>query len=602
MFSFFRSEGRSFIAVLLMLTMMLAVGTVAFAAEKSKFVPGTYTVKVPGYSGDVEVVVTLSADAILDVQVASHTETQGIGTIAIDKLPASIVEKQTLKLDTIAGATVTSKTILAAVEEVLRSVGATNEVIFAEPLSTSAGALATEIIETDVVIIGAGASGLAAALSAHQNGVENIIVLEKMPFVGGATSTAGGGMQAYRQDADPKVNESNIEELFLYWNRTGKFTNNARLTMLAARLSAPTIDWLEQGAGVALTYEIDETQPITKYSSVGTAAGAINTLYARVQEAGVPVLLDTRANHLIMEDGRVVGVTATGSKGQEMIIRAQSVLLATGGYGNNPDLIPASVQNVIYYGPVAPTGDGHIMAQELGVPLFNMDKVATKHFGVETKPGFGIHIHWAVAQLFTKTGAFAVNKEGVRVVNEGGDELDIALASMHKSSDGRLYIVMDQSSYDLFSDILIQRKAFTPEQLEGFIAENGSGITKLVKNDNLAEAAAALGLDVNAVLQTAKEFNAGVEAGADAFERKGIQEFGAGPYYIMQTVARFATSLGGVNVSDNLEVLDINEQAVPGLFAAGEVVGNVNGSYAHYLVWCFAAGKHFGDIIPSYLQ
>ena len=459
-----------------------------------------------------------------------------------------------------------------------------------------------ETIETDVVIVGAGASGLSAALSAYQNGVENVIVLEKMPFVGGATATAGGGMHAYRRDADPKVTEANIEELFLYWNRTGKFTNNARLTMLAARLSAPTIDWLENDAGVALEYQINENEPTVKYTSVGRAAAVIDTLYTRVKETGIPVLLETRANQLIMEEGRVVGVTATGDQGQELNFRAQHVLLATGGYGNNPDLIPASIQNVIYYGPVAPTGDGHIMAQEIGVPLFNMDKVATKHFGVETKPGFGIHIHWAVAQLFTKTGAFAVNKEGVRVVNEGGDELDIALASMHQSSDGRLYIVMDQESYDLFSSVLVQYNAFTQEQLEGFIAENGSGITKLIKNDSLSEAAAALDLDVDAVLQTAKDFNAGVDAGADAFGRTGIKEFGDGPYYIMQTVARFATSLGGVNVTDNLEVLDINEQPVPGLFAAGEIVGNVNGSYAHYLIWCYGAGKHFGDIIPAYIQ
>lgn len=599
---YFFSKGRTFFSTLLVLTMVLAASVVAFGSTSSKFVPGTYTVKVPGFSGNLEVVVTVAKDEILKVEVASHTETPGIGTIPIEQLSASIVEQQTVKLDTIAGATVTSDALLLAVEEALRSAGASDAVIFAEPANVGSATIATETLATDVVIIGAGASGLAAALSAHQNGVENIIVLEKMPFVGGATSTAGGGMQAYRPDADPKVNEKNIEELFMYWNRSGKFTNNARLTMLAARLSAPTIDWLENDAGAALTYQINEEQPIVRYSSVGTAAAVINTLYAQVQDAGIPVLLNTRANHLIMDGDRVVGVTATGNKGQELDIRAQVVLLATGGYGNNPDLIPDSVQNVIYYGPVAPTGDGHIMAKEIGVPLFNMDKVATKHFGVETQPGFGIHIHWAVAQLFTKTGAFAVNKEGLRVVNEGGDELDIALASMHKSSDGRLYIVMDQESYDLFSSVLVQYKAFTPEQLETLIAENGSGITKLVKNDDLAEAAATLGLDVDAVLQTAQEFNQGVAVGKDAFGRTGIKEFGQGPYYIMQTVARFATSLGGVNVSDNLEVLDFNEQPVPGLFAAGEVVGNVHGSYAHYLIWCFAAGKHFGDVVPAFIQ
>lgn len=176
------------------------------------------------------------------------------------------------------------------------------------------------------------------------------------------------------------------------------------------------------------------------------------------------------------------------------------------------------LKNVIYYGPVCATGDGHLMAQEIGVPLFNMDKVATKHFGVETTPGQGIHIHWAVAALFTKTGAIAVNKAGERVVDESGDELDIALASMHKSSDGRLYIVMDQEDYTLFSDILMQYGAFTQEQLDAFIQENGSGVTKLVKNDTLAGAAEAIGLDAAAVEATVAAYNQDATAGkADPF-------------------------------------------------------------------------------------
>ena len=371
--------------------------------------------------------------------------------------------------------------------------------------------------------------------------------------------------------------------------------------MMQARLSTPTIEWLKEN-GVGITGEPVEGEALVSYGCEGRAAGAINTVYAKVQEAGVPVMLNTRAEHLIMDGDTVIGVEATGSEGQRVTIMANAVLMATGGYGNNTSLISDTsiLDRVIYYGPVGATGDGHIMMKEIGVPMFNMDKVATKHFGVETAPGYGIHIHWAVAQLFTKTGAIAVNKECERVVDEGGDELDIALASMYKSSDGRLYIVMDQDDYDLFSSILIKYNAFTQEQLDAMIAENGSGITKLTRGETLAEAAEAMGLDGAKLEETVKQYNEGVASGErDPFKRGYTEAFGEGAYYVFQTVARYATTLGGVNVTNNLEVMDVNEQPIPGLYAAGEVVGNINGSYAEYLIWCFASGMEFGNVIAG---
>lgn len=598
-----RTQHRISATCSILLACILLFSACGAAVADAKFAPGTYTSCSKGFGGDVTVTVEVSGARIEAVSAVGDQETAGIGTTALERLPGMIVENQTLKLDAVAGCTITSAAVLDAAANALREAGADDSAIYAEPAQADEAQVETETLETDVLIVGAGASGLSAALSARQNGVENVIVIEKMPAVGGATSTAGGGMEAYRVDEDPAVTEKNIEELFLYWCRTGKFTNNARLTMLAARLSTPTVEWM-RASGIGVTGEPAEGEPTFSANCDGRAAGAINTLYEKVREAGVSVMLDTRAEHLIMEDGRVIGVEATGAKGQTLILRAKAVLLATGGYGNNVSLITDTdmLKNVIYYGPVCATGDGHLMAQEIGVPLFNMDKVATKHFGVETTPGQGIHIHWAVAALFTKTGAIAVNKAGERVVDESGDELDIALASMHKSSDGRLYIVMDQEDYTLFSDILMQYGAFTQEQLDAFIQENGSGVTKLVKNDTLAGAAEAIGLDAAAVEATVAAYNQDATAGkADPFGRPYVEEIGEGPYYIMQTVARFATTLGGVNVTDNLEVLDVNEQPVPGLYAAGEIVGNVNGSYAHYLIWCFGSGYRFGEVIPSLL-
>ena len=585
---------KKLIALLLAAMMM-----VAGISTASAMTAGTYTASAKGFGGDVTVTVEVSDSAILSVAAEGPSETAGIGTNALDMLPAAIVEKQTLKLDAIAGCTFTSEAVLAAAAEALRQSGATDEEIYAEPAAATAAE--DEVIDANVLIVGAGAAGLSAAMRAHQNGVENVLVIEKMPAIGGATALAGGGMQGFVQSEDPDKTQESIEELFMYWCKTGKFTNNARLTMLAAKLSTPAIEWLKE-TGVSITGGPVEGELTASYGCEGLAGTAINTLYSKVVEAGVPVMLDTKAEHLIMDGDRVVGVEATGSNGQKITFRANAVLLATGGYGNNPALISDTsiLDRVIYYGNVGATGDGHVMMQEIGVPMFNMDKVATKHFGVETSPGLGIHIHMAVAPLFTQTGAIAVNKEGVRVVNEGGDELDIALASMYQSSDGRLYIICDQPSYDLFKGVLT-KYFFTEEQLDQFIAENGSGVTKLVKNDTLAGACEAIGLDPAAVEATVAEYNAGIAAGnEDPFKRGYTAQLSEeGPYYILQTVARYATTLGGCNVSNQMEVLDSNEQPIPGLYAAGEDVGNVNGSYAQYLVWCFGSGWEFGNVIAG---
>ncbi len=584
-------------ALVLALCMMLACTALA----ENKYNAGTYTATADGFGGDVTVTVEVSDDAIISVKAEGPNETDGIGSTAIEQLPETIVEQQTLSVDTLAGCTVSSEAVLAAAEAALKEAGGTDEVIFAEK-EASEEAKPEETIDCNVVIVGAGAAGLSAALSANENGVKDVLVIEKMPAIGGATAMAGGGMPGYVVSDDPDETERNIEELFLDLSRIGKFKNNARLTMMQARLSTPTIEWLKS-EGVGITGEPVEGEPIAHYGCEGRAVKAVNTVYERVLDENIPVMLNTRATHLIMDGDTVAGVEAVGKDGQKITINANKVLMATGGYGNNTDLISDTsiLDRVIYYGPVGATGDGHIMMKEIGVPMFNMDKLATKHFGVETEPGYGIHIHYLVAQLFKKTGAIAVNSDCERVVNEDGDELDIALASMYKSKDGRLYIVMDQEGFDLSEEVLDANTVLKKDRIAQLLEENGAGVTKFVKGDTLEEAAAALGLDGEKLAETVKNYNENAAAGnKDPFKRANTPEMSTdGPFYILQTVARYATSLGGVNVSDSFEVLDVNEQPVPGLYAAGEVVGNINGAYAEYLIWCFASGMEFGNTIAE---
>ena len=194
----------------LVMSLLLAFSFGAVASAEGSFTAGTYTGTSKGFGGDVTVTVEVSDSAIVSVEAVGESETDGIGTNALEMLPAAIVSAQSLKVDTVAGCTVTSEAVLAAAEDALRQSGASDEIIFAEPLASETVA-EDEVIETNVLIVGAGAAGLSAALSSHNNGVEDVLVIEKMPAVGGATSMAGGGMPAYRVDEDPDVTEKNIE-------------------------------------------------------------------------------------------------------------------------------------------------------------------------------------------------------------------------------------------------------------------------------------------------------------------------------------------------------------------------------------------------------
>ena len=167
----------------LAIALSMALGLLGFgmtALAEGAYTPGVYSATAQGFGGEVTVTVEVSENEIVSVAAVGDSETAGIGSNAIEMLPGEIVEKQTLKVDAVSGCTVTSEAVLAAAADALRQSGASDEVIFAEPAAVEATA-EDETIETNILIVGAGAAGLSAALSAHNNGVEDITVIEKCP-------------------------------------------------------------------------------------------------------------------------------------------------------------------------------------------------------------------------------------------------------------------------------------------------------------------------------------------------------------------------------------------------------------------------------------
>ena len=449
----------------------------------------------------------------------------------------------------------------------------------------------------DVVVVGGGGAGLLAAIAAAEEGAD-VILLEKMPFLGGATLICGAVTTAAgpRLQLEAGITEDSAELFFLDLMIGGEFTNDARLTWLMAEQGGAVMDWMED-LGVAFDSEPvnwAEHRVPRSFRWTGGGAALIKSLHEAALAKGVEILLNTRATRLVQENGRVTGVVAVGKDGAEQVFSADAVILATGGFGADMDMRPESLRSVLYYGPVSSTGDGHKMAAEAGADLVFMDKMKVYPHGVEIAPGR--------AQLTTISsvplvsfGAIMVNSNGERVIDETLDIVSLKNKTLEQP-DTQLFIVFDsamKAKLDAMGLAMVFN--YTEEQIEELIAQPG----RIARHDDLAAAAAELGIDPEGLAATVKAYNEAVAAGYDsAFGRKDLAApISQPPYYVMEQKLRTATSLGGVRVTTDMRVLDKEGKVIPGLWAAGELIGAAHGNESMPGVattWAFVSGRIAG--------
>lgn len=312
-----------------------------------------------------------------------------------------------------------------------------------------------------------------------------------------------------------------------------------------------------------------------------------------------------RAQQLNVQDGRVVGVTAQAGDGATYVLSAQNVVLATGGYGNSDTLLSPELASALYYGPATSTGDGVIMATAEGIDAATRLMEYGKRYpnGVEVSEGIAKSTIAGNIAGWTMS-AILVNAEGERVVNEKASNRTILEAELRQTG-GMLYPLMDKQTFDVWKTKL-GAAGLTEETIEGYLAVNGAAAPVFAHGETIEEAAAAAGVDGAALEDTVARYNGFVAAGADEdFGRAAAymtMPIGEGPYYLVEQKPRFATTMGGLVVNEQLRVMNTSDAVIGGLYAAGEVVGGVMGDDSPSGAnngWALTAGKLAAEAIAA---
>lgn len=556
----------------ILFTFILVLNLIACQATTTAFTAGTYQATVQAHNGDLSVEVVVDEETIQSVVILDHNESVGIADGAIERIPLMIVESQSLAVDTISGATITSNAIIAAVTEALKQAGGDiAKLSIKNPIETQKGE--TEVHTADVIIIGGGGAGLAAAVSAHQNGA-SVIVLEKMSRLGGNTILAGGAFNAVdpvRQKAQGI--EDSTDKHFQQTMEGGDNKGNPVLVRILVDNAYDAIVWLEE-LGMKFNDEVFTVLggmwPRAHKPSTPLGTGFISTYENYIaNNEGITVLLNTTALELIVEEGRVVGVKAEDLDSDVILNANNGVIMATGGFSSNSAMLEKynevwpSLANAKTTNHPGATGDGLVMAEAIGASLIGLSDIQLLPMGDPITGSLRGNIEQGVENRIF------VNKEGNRFVDEGARR-DVMTRALMEQTDSWLWIVLDAKNYptkdtknnfnETIDDLITQGRAF--------------------KGDTLEELAEQIGVDAENLKKAVEEFNQAVASGKpDAF---GRTLFGAPidtpPYYAAARIPTVHHTMGGIEINEFTQVLNTKGEIIPGLFAAGEVTGGIHGS------------------------
>jgi len=547
---------------LLLASMLLLSG----CGSTEGFQAGTFTGTGTGYSSEIEVEVTLTADKeIEEVKVLSEAETATIGSKALPTYVEEVMATGSLDIDTVSGATVSYNGFVAAMTAALESAGITAAELKTKDSSTTVVEDVT--LDTDVVIIGAGGAGMTAGTVAAENGAK-VIILEKAAFVGGNTTRATGGMNAAETVYQDEAGIEDSVELFVADTMAGGYNlNNPELVQVMAENSSDAIDWLASigavfdnvgkagGASVSRSHRpVDENGLKLPVGNI-----MVEKLEAATVEVGVETMTETTVNSIIMTDGVATGVIATAADGHTVTVNAKAVIIASGGFGANNDLVATySPELKGYVTTNAPsiTGDGIVMGEAVGANLIDIDQIQI-HPTVRQEDGA------LITESLRGDGSILINAEGNRFVDEMQTR-DVVSAEENNQTGSFSWLIVDQEMYDESGVI------------QGYDAKG-----YWVKGETLEELATNIDVDATNLQAALDGWHTALETGTDEFGRdvEGIElTLSTAPYYAVKVSPGVHHTMGGLEINVNAEVINTDGEVIPGLFAAGEVTGGIHGA------------------------
>ena len=572
-------------------------------------VSGDFTGTAKGFGGDVSVTLTLTDGAITGCTAEGKDETQGVGSEAIAKMPGEIAESGSIAVDGVSGATVTSTAIKEAAAAALTAAGL-NPDDYKTAVENNATA-EDSTVDADVVVVGAGGAGMTAAITAAAEG-KTVVILESQSMVGGNSVRATGGMNAgktvYQDEnefgesagvektlktaaekyadnetitalaktvseqwaayqANPTGYFDSVELMELDTMIGGKGINDPELVETLCANSADAIDWLDEhgitlhnvssfgGASVKRIH-----RPVNaEGKTVSVGSYMIPLLQENCEKAGVKMMLDTTATEILTDaNGAAVGVKATGASGETVTVNAKAVVLATGGFGANLDMVvkyKPELKGFMTTNAPGIQGQGIEMAQAIGAATVDMDQI-------QIHPTVEANTAALITEGLRGDGAILINEEGQRFIDEVGTR-DVVSAAEIAQTGSYSWLVVDQAMADASSVI------------QGYIKK---GYT--VTGATYEELGEAMGVDAAAFAETMEKWNGYVEAKNDPdFGRTSFANpLNTAPYYAVKVTAGVHHTMGGLKINANTEVLNENGEVIPGLFAAGEVTGGVHGA------------------------
>lgn len=537
----------SILSVFLCLTLGLAGCTAAPAGAGSPaqggIVPGDYLGVGNGRNGPIVVKVTLGKDSIDAVKVVSERETHNTGSVPIKQYPDLIVANQTLDLDMVSGATISSAAFLNAVRHAVTQAGG-DPAKFAGKVTAD---VPHEDTTADVVVVGAGGAGMTAAISAANEG-KRVILLEKLGFVGGTSNYSIESFGAIGDKTHMALGSdvTAAEQAATLAKQNPKGT--AEAFSILTHNNGAAADWL-RSIGAQLTVASGQVSS-TSSREVGEFGNAIvSALKAECEKAGVDVRVNSKATGLVMKDGSVGGVKVSTKQG-DYTISAKAVVIASGGFGANNRMVAEYAPALKdYKSSCSPggMGDGHLMAQAAGADLKNMDYIRVNFTYTTAENGY----FYYMGSLFN-TGAIFVNKDGQRFVNDQGGY-----------GVGPQVVAQGGSGWAIFDNSLVAGVKDVREYEKLGLFASGNTIEEL---------AGKIGVNKENLAKTINNYQGYVANGKDEeFGRTMLNmTFDEAPYYAAPMTCRVQGTFGGINTDVKAQVLNPEGSAIPGLFAAGE--------------------------------